>query len=157
MPAAAQQRSNSSPHWSHMHHCQFVEPLRLIDVDHHDHDDDLRMRVSAAQRDTRAGRRTSSTVHTLCTIPDAKHGARTHPKIFLSLEILARNHDNGLVQWRPRPSASSCQRRARGAAAFAAAASRLRGARAVCVRCIRIPAASAKRSALRNCRQQVLA
>ena len=45
-----------------MHHYQFVEPLRLIDVDHHDHDDDLRMRVSAARRDARAGRRTPSAV-----------------------------------------------------------------------------------------------
>ena len=37
--------------------------MRLVDIEHRDHDVDLRMRVSAAQRDARAGRRTTSAAH----------------------------------------------------------------------------------------------
>ena len=46
-----------------MYHCELVEPLRLVDVDHHDHDGDLRTCVSAARRSARAGRRTPSALH----------------------------------------------------------------------------------------------
>ena len=51
------------PMWSHKHQCQLVGVVRLVDIEHHDHDVDLRTCVSAAQRDARAGRRAPSAVH----------------------------------------------------------------------------------------------
>jgi len=54
MPAIAQRRSKATPQWSYKHHCQLVELVRLLDVDNQSRIGDLRMRVSAARRGTRA-------------------------------------------------------------------------------------------------------
>ena len=56
MPAIAQRRSKATPQWSYTHHCQLVELVRLLDVDNQSRIDDLRMRVSAGRRGTRASR-----------------------------------------------------------------------------------------------------
>ena len=54
MPVTAQRRSKATPQWSYTHHCQLVELVRLLDVDHQSRIGDLRVRVSAARRGTRA-------------------------------------------------------------------------------------------------------
>ena len=54
MPVIAQRRSKATPQWSYAHHCQLVELVRLLDVDNQSRIGDLRVRVSAARRGTRA-------------------------------------------------------------------------------------------------------